>query len=89
VPLLTEREGFERPAIQGSTTIKDVLTHILGNAITEGPGTQVGILGQRASAMGPIRKNKGLHVKCGGDINFVRVRGRVGLTNRHVPRRGG
>jgi hypothetical protein len=37
VPLPTEREGLVRPASQRSTTIEDVLIHILGNAITGGP----------------------------------------------------
>jgi hypothetical protein len=30
--------------------------------------------------MRPIHINEGCHVKCGGDINFVRVRGRVSQT---------
>jgi galactokinase len=31
--------------------------------------------------MGPVRINKGCHVKCGSDINFVGVCGRVGVRN--------
>jgi hypothetical protein len=31
--------------------------------------------------MGPVRIKKGCDVKCGGDINFVRVHDRVGVTN--------
>jgi hypothetical protein len=80
VSLPTEREGFVRPASQSSSTIKGVLIHILGNAITGGPGTQAGIQGWRTSAMGPMHINEGCHVKCVGDINFVRVRGRVSQT---------
>jgi hypothetical protein len=37
VLLLTEWEGFARPASQRFTTIEDVSTHILGNAVTGGP----------------------------------------------------
>jgi hypothetical protein len=43
VPLLTEREGFVRPASQSSTTIDDVLMHMLGSDVMGGPGTQGGI----------------------------------------------
>jgi hypothetical protein len=31
--------------------------------------------------MGPVCTNKGCHVKCGGDINLVGVRGKVGVAN--------
>jgi hypothetical protein len=31
--------------------------------------------------MGPVRINEGCHVNNSGDINFVRVRGRVGVKN--------
>jgi hypothetical protein len=62
VPLPTEREGFVCPASQRYTTIEDVLIHVLGNAVTGGPGTQAEILGWRASAMGLVHVNKGCHV---------------------------
>jgi hypothetical protein len=81
VPLPTDRKGFVCPASQMSTTIEDVLIHFLGNAVTGGSGTQAGIRGKRTSAMGLVRIKKGCHVKCGGDINFVRVHDRVGATN--------
>jgi hypothetical protein len=55
--------------------------HFLGNAVMGSPGTQAGIRGRRTSARGPIRINEGCHVKCSGDINIVRVHGRVGVTN--------
>jgi hypothetical protein len=80
VPLLAERKVFVHPASQRSTTIEDVLIHILGNAVTGGPGTQEGILGRRTSTMGPIHINKGCHAKCSGDIKFVRVRDRSRVT---------
>jgi hypothetical protein len=37
VPLLAGREGFVCSASQRSTTIKDVLIHLLGNALTGAP----------------------------------------------------
>jgi hypothetical protein len=61
--------------------IEDVLIHFLGKAVTGGPGTHAVIQGRRTSALGLIRTNKGCHVKCVGDINFVGVCGRVGVTN--------
>jgi hypothetical protein len=77
----TEREGFACPASQRSTTIEDVLIHFLGNALTGGPGTCAGDVGAEESAMGPVSIDEGCHVECGGDINFVVVRGRVGVMN--------
>jgi hypothetical protein len=81
VPLPTKREGFVRLASQRSTTIEDVLIHFLGNTVRGGPGTQVGIRGRRTSTMGLVCTNKGCHVKCGGEINLVGVRGKVGVAN--------
>jgi hypothetical protein len=75
---------FVCPASQRSTMIEDVLIHILGNAVTGCPRTQARIWGQRTFAMGPVHINKGCHVKCGGDINFVRVHGSVGVTHSGV-----
>jgi hypothetical protein len=75
---------FVCPASQRSTTIEDVLIQILGNAVTGGRRTQARIRGQRTSAMGLVRINKGCRVKCGGDINFVRVHGSVGVTHSRV-----
>jgi hypothetical protein len=80
VPLPTEREGFVCSASQRSTTMEDVLIHFLGNAVAGGPGTHAEIRGRRTSAMEAIRINKGCHVKCDGDVNFVGC-GRVGVTS--------
>jgi hypothetical protein len=55
----------------------EVMIHILGNAVGA-LGAQARILGLRASAMGPIRMHELCHVKCSGDVNFVRVFGRHG-----------
>jgi hypothetical protein len=62
VSLPTEGGGLVRPASLRSTTIKDVLIHILGNAVTGGPGTQAGIRGRRTSAMRPVSISEGCHV---------------------------
>jgi hypothetical protein len=55
VPLLAEQEGFERPTSHWATTIKDVLVHVMGNALLGGLGAQAEMLGQRASALDLIR----------------------------------
>jgi hypothetical protein len=60
VPLST---GFVRRATQPSTTTKDMLMHILGNAVTRSPGTQAWIQGQQTSATGPMRIDKGMPFK--------------------------
>jgi hypothetical protein len=65
---------------QRSTTIDNVWAP--GQCCNWGPWPRAGIRGRRTSAEGPKHINEGCHVKGGGDINFVSVRGRVGGTNR-------
>jgi hypothetical protein len=55
VPLSAEQEGFIRPANQGTTMVEGVLIHILGNAVSRGPGVQARILSWKTSAMGLTR----------------------------------
>jgi hypothetical protein len=55
VPLPAERQGFTRPTSQRATTIKDVLKHILGNAVLGSLGAQAEILGRSASVSDLIR----------------------------------
>jgi hypothetical protein len=55
VPLSAEQEGFIRPTNQGTTMVEGVLIHILGNAVSRGPGVQARILSWKTSAMGLTR----------------------------------
>jgi hypothetical protein len=60
VPLPTECEGFVRPARQGSTTMEDVLTHFLGNAITGGPWDAGGDSGAEDIRYGTCMHQRGM-----------------------------
>jgi hypothetical protein len=58
VPLPAEWGGFIHPVSQRAAPVEDVLTHIMGNAVSGGPWGQMRILRWRASAMGLIRIHK-------------------------------